>query len=181
MGRIRRIKTGDIMSILFVCRGAPGSGKSTLAKKIYNGYIKNGFTAIICSTDDFFMVDGEYKFDFTKLGHNHKQNFLKANDAIINNIKAVIIDNTNTTTKEVKPYVEVAIEADYIVTFIEPETEWAFDLDELVKRNTHNVPRESIQKMLDRWEETDIMVEKLAEELGCDYDLVSMSLFKESE
>ena len=38
-------------------RGLPGSGKSTKAKKIA------GDVGVIFSTDDFFMVDGQYKFD----------------------------------------------------------------------------------------------------------------------
>src|SRR5690348_10948558 len=103
------------MNKLVVMRGLPGSGKSTLAKKIYDEFIRFKKTSVICSTDDFFIVDGEYRFDPKKLGHNHRQNFLKAQQAVIDCINCVIIDNTNTTLKEVRPYAEIALEADYAV------------------------------------------------------------------
>ena len=38
-------------------RGLPGSGKSTLAKKIA------GNAGVVYSTDDFFMVNGQYMYD----------------------------------------------------------------------------------------------------------------------
>ena len=50
-------------------RGIPGSGKSTTAKKIA------GETGKIHSTDNYFMVDGEYRFDPKKLKENHEANY----------------------------------------------------------------------------------------------------------
>jgi adenylate kinase family enzyme len=38
-------------------RGLPGSGKSTLAK------VLAGEHGLVYSTDDFFIQNGEYKFD----------------------------------------------------------------------------------------------------------------------
>lgn len=43
-------------------RGLPGSGKSTKAKKIA------GELGVIYSTDDFFMVNGQYVFDGKMIG-----------------------------------------------------------------------------------------------------------------
>ena len=45
---------------LVILVGLPGSGKSTKAKELA------GTEGIILSTDEFFMKDGEYQFDFTK-------------------------------------------------------------------------------------------------------------------
>lgn len=43
-------------------RGLPGSGKSTKAKKIA------GSQGVVYSTDDFFMVKGQYVYDGSKIG-----------------------------------------------------------------------------------------------------------------
>ena len=47
---------------LYLVRGVPGAGKSTFAKNL-------GCTHF--ETDEFFMVDGEYKFDPSKLKEAH--------------------------------------------------------------------------------------------------------------
>ena len=48
---------------LYLLRGIPGAGKSTLAKQLGDSHFE---------TDGFFMVDGEYKFDPTKLREAHQ-------------------------------------------------------------------------------------------------------------
>lgn len=49
--------------------GIPGSGKSTYVKQLQQklGY----YDVVVCSADHFFMVNGEYRFDVTKLGDAH--------------------------------------------------------------------------------------------------------------
>ena len=49
--------------ILYLLRGVPGSGKSTVAQNIGGTHFE---------TDKYFMVDGEYKFDPTKLKQYHQ-------------------------------------------------------------------------------------------------------------
>lgn len=51
--------------LLILLRGLPGSGKSTKAKKLA------GSTGLVYSTDDFFMVKGEYVYDPKLIGVNH--------------------------------------------------------------------------------------------------------------
>lgn len=53
---------------LVIVRGAPGSGKSTFAKNQFPNHK-------VFATDDFFMVDGVYKYDKTKIGENHQKCF----------------------------------------------------------------------------------------------------------
>lgn len=48
-----------------------------------------------------------------------------------------------------------------IVIIIEPENDWAFDVEELVKRNTHDTPRGTIVAMLEQYEEPDLFKKKL--------------------
>lgn len=55
------------------------------------------------------------------------------------------------SVRECRPYVERAAKYGYDVVFLEPETPWAFDLDELVKRNVHGLSRQTLERMLARW------------------------------
>ena len=59
------------MKTLYLLRGLPGSGKSTLAKSIGGIHIE---------ADQYFMEDGEYKFDGSKikLAHNYCQSQTRA-------------------------------------------------------------------------------------------------------
>ena len=52
-----------MQKIVIINRGIPASGKSSFAKEIVRGIGEYGLTSISCSSDDYFMVDGEYKFD----------------------------------------------------------------------------------------------------------------------
>ena len=127
-------------------RGLSGSGKSTLAKELVG-------EGLIFSTDDLFIDKGEYKFNPGKLGINHKQNQENAIEAMKEGISPIVIDNTHTQSWEAKPYVEAGVEHDYEVLFMQPDTEWAFNPDQLASKNTHGVPKVAIERMLARWEQ----------------------------
>jgi predicted kinase len=131
---------------LYIMRGLSGSGKSTLAKEIVG-------EGLIFSTDDLFIEKGEYKFNPGKLGVNQRQNQENAIEAMKDGISPIVIDNTHTQSWEAKPYVEAGLNYDYEVTFLVPETDWAFDAEQLASRNTHGVPKAAIERMLSRWEE----------------------------
>ncbi len=167
------------MKKLIILKGCSGSGKTTLANKICSEATKEGFVCEICSTDSFSVIDGVYKFDAKLLGVNHRLNQLKAKTAIDNGIDIVIIDNTNLSLRGIEPYAKMGIEADYMVYIMEPVTHWARNVDILTEKNIHNVPRSSIEKMVAKQEETDDILEQLADRLNCDYDLINNTLYKE--
>jgi len=149
----RRNHTMKIIKIanekrMIIMRGISGSGKSTLAKQISQG-------GIILSTDEFFMVNGSYQFDRSLLGKAHNWNQERARQALNKGISPIVIDNTNTTWREIQPYFSMAKDHGYDVSFAEPDTPWKFDAKELAKRNTHGVPAEVIQNMIDRWQPTE--------------------------
>ncbi|XP_030634009.1 NEDD4-binding protein 2-like 2 [Chanos chanos] len=133
---------------LILMRGAPGCGKSTLAKEL----LSTGPNGIILSTDDYFFQDGEYFFDPTLLGEAHGWNQNRAWKAIQEYRSPVIIDNTNIQAWEMKPYVVMALEKGYCITFHEPDTSWKFDPSQLERRNKHGVSREKIVKILESFE-----------------------------
>ncbi|CAF0881899.1 unnamed protein product [Rotaria sordida] len=135
--------------LLIIMRGCPGSGKSTLAKSLNHGY--NG---LILSADDYFTDNNlnKYTFDSNKLDDAHRYTCRRATDALKRNISPIIIDNTNTQTWEMKPYVAMGKEAGYDILLVEPQTPWRYKARELFKRNVHNLPIRRIKEMLNRFE-----------------------------
>uniref|UniRef100_A0A8C3QZV8 NEDD4-binding protein 2-like 1 n=1 Tax=Cyanoderma ruficeps TaxID=181631 RepID=A0A8C3QZV8_9PASS len=109
-------------------------------------------SAVVLSTDDFFVENGVYVFEPDFLEDAHKWNQKRARKAMKNGKSPVIIDNTNIHAWEMKPYVMMAHENRYEVTFQEPDTPWKFNVQELTRRNIHHVPREKIQRMKEQYE-----------------------------
>lgn len=147
----------DKQKTLYLMRGAPGSGKSTLAKQLGGG-------GLILSTDDFFVIEGQYLFNATMLGQAHNWNLQRATEAMAKGITPIVIDNTNTRAREMRPYAEAAIKYGYKIEIKEPETPWKLDIDELVKRNTHGVSRETIEKMVNRLQQNVTLEDVLRED-----------------
>ncbi|RUS85561.1 hypothetical protein EGW08_006704, partial [Elysia chlorotica] len=111
-----------------------------------------GVQGVVLSTDDFFSQSGTYAFDRNDLGQAHEWNKKRALQCVKQSKFPIIIDNTNTTLWELLPYAVLAIEYRYDVQMFEPDTPWRFKLGELVRRNTHSVPKETIQRMKERYE-----------------------------
>ncbi|XP_010182834.1 PREDICTED: NEDD4-binding protein 2-like 1 [Mesitornis unicolor] len=109
-------------------------------------------SAVVLSTDDFFIDNGVYVFEPEFLEDAHKWNQKRARKAMKNGKSPVIIDNTNIQAWEMKPYVMMARENRYEVVFQEPDTPWKFNVRELTRRNIHRVPQEKIQRMKDQYE-----------------------------
>ena len=147
------------MKQLILTRGIPGSGKSFLAKQTKEKYEQDGHTCVIFSTDDYWYVDEDhpYEFDISKIGAAHKWNQKRTKQALANCVNVVIVDNTNTTWKEIKKYAEMGVTHGYEIEILEPNTAWAKNVDECFQRNSHGVPKEVIQKMLDRLQDKAII------------------------
>ena len=127
--------------ILYIVRGIPGSGKSTFAKSLGGTHFE---------TDMFFMVDGEYKFDGSKIKDAHKwcqdsvhTAMLLNHTSQLNNI--IVVSNTFTQEWEMKPYYEMAEYFEYKVFSIIVENRHG-------GINEHNVPEEVLTKMRERFE-----------------------------
>jgi NEDD4-binding protein 2 len=139
------------MDTLILMRGVSGSGKSTLAEKIC---AEQSF-AVIVSTDDYFVVEGEYRFDPKRLGEYHAANVRRTEDAMVERCPCIIVDNTNTQAWEMKPYVELAVKHGYSVKIVEPEP---VSFEELMARQAKRadqnkaLPAEVVQRMLSRYE-----------------------------
>ncbi|XP_064636419.1 uncharacterized protein LOC135493227 [Lineus longissimus] len=139
----RHLDRGD--KVLIMMRGCPGSGKSTLARQLL-------FNGVILSTDDFFVSDdGRYLYEQEKIGDAHEWNQERALKNMKSGVSPIIIDNTNIQAWEMKPYVIRGIEHGYKVEIFEPNTPWQFRPGELARRNSHNVLKEHITRMIDRY------------------------------
>lgn len=129
------------MKKLFLVRGIPGSGKSTFAKEL---------DGIHFETDNYFMVDGEYNFDSSKLKEAHQWCQNEVNNAMILNHTAkindrIVVSNTFTQEWEMKPYFEMAKEWGYTVFSIIVENRHG-------GVNEHGVPEDKLEIMKNRFE-----------------------------
>lgn len=140
---------------LILMRGVSGSGKSTLAKKLALQNPKS----VICSTDDFFVVDGKYKFDLAQLNRNHYKNFLKVKGNMAEKTPIIIVDNTNMQKWEMLKYVTEAKTFGYEIEIQEPEP---VSIEEICRRQEKReeegkvVAREVIERQLEKYEPTTV-------------------------
>lgn len=134
------------MNTITIMQGIPGSGKSTRAKEIA---AENG--AVIVSADEYFMdLEGNYVWNqqFLHAAHTFCQ---KMAATLMRQGKNVIIDNTNLKERDYRVYVDLASIYGYDVKM---ETIMIFDVDLCTARNTHKVPRATIQRMVDTLKQT---------------------------
>jgi len=124
------------MKELILLRGLPGSGKSTLAKTLGGP---------VFEADNYFMVDGEYKFNPSLLGvaHNDCRNHTQI--AMVDGHEKIIVSNTFTQEWEMKAYYELAEKYGYRVHSIIVENRHG-------GVNEHGVPDDKLEVMKNRFE-----------------------------
>ena len=130
---------------LYIVRGLQGSGKSTFALDLV------GSDFLVCEADKYFMVDGEYKFDGSKLKEAHEscrnlvETYMK--DSLMNDqfYREIAVSNTFTQAWEMQPYLDLAKQYGYMVFTIIVENRHG-------GVNQHGVPDEALTRMKDRFE-----------------------------
>lgn len=130
------------MKEMIILRALPGAGKSTFAKLLDQCWYGS---SVIVSADNYWYEDGEYKFDVSRLHLAHKWAQDEALSYCRMSYSCVIIDNTNTTPKEMEPYEKIAQEYGYKVTYLIVENRHG-------NNSIHNVPDDTIQKMKTRFQ-----------------------------
>ena len=128
------------MKELILLRGLPGSGKSTLAKSLDGIHIE---------ADQFFMIDGEYRFDASKLKDAHNYCFTRTKSYMYihsskDTAERIIVSNTFTQEWEMKPYFELAEKNGYRVYSLIVENRH----DGV---NEHGVPADKLEQMKNRF------------------------------
>lgn len=89
---------------IYILRGLPGAGKGVLCDAISKAALNSGHAFVVCSADDFFMRDGQYKFQASSLSRAHNacmNTFLRA---LSDRVHTIIVDNTSTQRWEYESY-----------------------------------------------------------------------------
>ena len=129
---------------LILLRGVPGSGKSTLGNVIL--YSPSNNESHVLSTDNYFLNEnGEYLFDSTKLREAHNDCQEKCAERMRLEFSKIVIANTFTQEWEMEKYYEMAERYRYRVHSVIVENRH-YGL------NVHNVPKDKLQQMKDRFE-----------------------------
>ena len=132
------------MKLLILIRGLPGSGKSTIAKKL--ALKENHLEA-----DMFHMCGDCYVFDRDNLGKAHDWCRLETERKMRDGKTPIAISNTFTKNSELKEFLELAKQYEYNYQIITIENV-PFD-------SRHGVPKEVIEKMKNRFEMFEPMIE----------------------
>lgn len=125
--------------MLYIIRGLPGSGKSTLAKTL-----ADTLSALRWEADQYHMRDGVYAWNPENQYVAHRWCQDGVRECMRLGHKSVIVSNTSTTEKEMKPYLDMAAEYGYSITSLIVENRHG-------NSSIHNVPEETMQKMQDRF------------------------------
>lgn len=133
---------------VIIMSGVSGSGKGTyIAHNIIN--------PLVVSTDHFFMVGREYRFNPAKLGEAHGQclstfiEFCRMANSEPEQSFTLVVDNTNTCVAECAPYYAVAQAYGLECKIIHLVT-MAEECAKAALRNVHGVPLEGVMGQYQR-------------------------------
>ena len=124
------------MKQLILLRGLPGSGKSTFA---------NLLGGIHVEADQYFMQDGEYKFDASKLKQAHNWCKLRVEHSMEDGANKITVSNTFTQEWEMDTYFELAEKYGYQTSCLIVENRHG-------GVNIHGCPDDKIEQMKNRFE-----------------------------
>lgn len=125
--------------MLYIIRGIPGSGKSTLAREM----LAENAIDVYYEADMYFEQDGEYKYDKSKIKEAHDWCF-HITCLVVELGYNVAVANTFTRKWEYKPYIDYAKLLNIPYTVIVCKGEFT---------SIHNVPKATMNKMRERFEE----------------------------
>lgn len=130
------------MAKLIIFRGLPGSGKTTLAKTAYLFLKERNHPIEHIEADMYFEnANGVCKYDPNKIKDAHTWCQEQVKKFLLNGVD-VIVSNTFTRKWEIDPYLNM-LPRENILIFVATGN---YD-------NVHDVPRDVIKKMKERWED----------------------------
>jgi tRNA uridine 5-carbamoylmethylation protein Kti12 len=129
---------------LILVRGIPGSGKSTLAKILKDTLDKEGMPTAYHFEADMYFLDEQsnYNFDAERLVVAHGWCLRKTREGLERG-GTVIVSNTFTTRRELKPYFNLAKEFGIVPVVYLAQNQFP---------NVHNVPAEKLEQMRNRFQ-----------------------------
>lgn len=132
------------MKTLYIVRGCPGSGKSTFARSVAKPWQ-------IFEADQFFMKNGKYEFDYTKIKDAHQDCKNRVRNAMRPSLfrdlfyNTIVVSNTFTQEWEMKFYRVIAKKYGYRIFYVIIENRHE-------GINEHEVPSDKIELMRNRFE-----------------------------
>ena len=124
------------MKNLYIIRGVSGAGKSTLAQSL----IQSNIFDIYIEADQFFIKDGVYNWDVSKLGEAHKWCQDRVDNCMGEGYHRIFVSNTTTREIDLEPYYKLAEKHNYRVFSIVLENRHG-------GKDIHGVPETTLQKM----------------------------------
>ena len=124
------------MKKLIIIRGLPGSGKTSLARLM---------SSVVCEADDYFIQNGVYQFDHSKLKEAHQQCQNKCREAMQQELEIIVVSNTAVRRWEMEVYKGYAVAFGYEV--------FEITMSGPLRPSLHGAPDEVIQRMKDTWEQ----------------------------
>ena len=129
-------------------RGLPGSGKTRWVREYKEVYGESG-TIVVCSADDYHVVDGVWKFNPKNLAAAHNACLKKFNDSVATapygrgTGATVIVDNTNLAAWEISPYYRLAETYGFDVRIVRIHAA----IEDAFHRQSHAVPAHVMAQM----------------------------------
>lgn len=102
-------------------------------------------TRAICTADDYLVRNGEYKWSPETVGKSHDWCQRKCMRFMKKQIDRIVVANTSTTNRELKPYYDLAKKFNYKVFSVIVENRAS-------TQSIHNVPEETIIKMKNKFQ-----------------------------
>lgn len=124
--------------MLYIIRGLPGSGKTTFAQHLKDaGLVENYWEA-----DQYFTVNGEYRWDPRRLGEAHQQCFNKVK-ADLEAGRNTAVSNTFVKKSDYMKYVNLANSCHAGFFLLAMNGGYP---------NIHGVPADTLERMRRNWE-----------------------------
>ena len=150
---------------VIINRAVPGSGKTSISRCITQALQSAGLQVVNHSTDEFFMHDGKYCFDISKLHTFHQQNLKNFIADLQRGVDVVICDNTNLLPWQTAPYTDSARKYGYRIIFLNltPRELYKHVQAQMVtpeKPDAHGVPEDQLIEFINDFNTYDSLLSK---------------------
>jgi predicted kinase len=143
--------TKSITNVIFL-RGISGSGKSTLSNCL--SHLLDSEKVISLSADNYFTINGVYKFKINKISEAHKECVKSLELALQStNIRYIIMDNTHTRLWHLHDAENLAKNYGATIYYIDIVVPDKPHFLLCLKRQCHNVPEGVLLDQWVNWEE----------------------------
>lgn len=119
------------MKELYIVRGVSGAGKSTVADALSENSLWP-----VCEADSYHYQNGDYNWKVENQAAAHSWCKEKVRGAMSYGFDRIIVSNTNTSLKEIQPYIDMAEEFGYSVFSLVIENRHG-------NNSVHRVPQET--------------------------------------